>query len=307
MNGFERFSFNLLGQRAKEKRGDYVELRSDLMQARMKTPFEAYLSTAYVSSLIAGLGMALLLGAITFFLNIPSMITYKGALPAFFYGFSEYRLFIGTMVVIVLSLLIFGGFTYFAFMLYPKVVAGNRRRNIDATLPYAINYVTAMSTAGITPAEVFRLLGQSPIYGETAVEARYISREIDMFGKDLIEAMRIASTFTPSTRMKEFLQGAMATISSGANLTEYFRNKAVQYTNENHQQQKTFLETLGLIAESYVTAMVAGTLFLIILQSIMSIIGGDSNPIFLLIIIYLIVPFGSVMFIILISSMTPEV
>ncbi|MDD3620990.1 MAG: secretion system protein, partial [Methanofollis sp.] len=69
----------------------------------------------------------------------------------------------------------------------------------------------------------------------------------------------------------------------------------------------TFLETLGLIAESYVTAMVAGTLFLIILQSIMSIMGGESNPIFLMIIIYLIVPFGSVMFLILISSMTPEV
>ncbi|MDD3622687.1 MAG: type II secretion system F family protein, partial [Methanofollis sp.] len=277
MNGFERFSFNLLGQRAKVKRDEFVELRSDLVQARMKTPFEAYLATAYVSSILVGLVMAFLIGGITYLFNIPSMITYKGALPSFFIGLSEYRLLIGTTLAVILSLLIFGGITYFLFLIYPKVAAGNRRRNIDATLPYAINYVTAMSTAGITPAEIFRLLGQSRIYGETAVEARYISREIDMFGKDLIEAMRIASTFTPSPRMKEFLQGAMATISSGANLTDYFRNKAVQYSNENQQQQKTFLETLGLIAESYVTAMVAGTPFLIILQSIMSIMGGESN------------------------------
>ncbi|QSZ66762.1 secretion system protein [Methanofollis aquaemaris] len=307
MNGFERFSFNLLGRQAKAKRDDFVELRSDLVQARMKTPFEAYLATAYVSSVLAGLVMAFLIGGFTYLLNIPSMITYKGALPGFFLGLSDYRLLIGTTLAIVLSLLIFGGVTYFSFLMYPKVVAGNRRRNIDATLPYAINYVTSMSTAGITPAEVFRLLGQSPIYGETAVEARYISREIDMFGKDLIEAMRIASTFTPSSRMKEFLQGAMATISSGANLTEYFRNKAVQYSNENQQQQKTFLETLGLIAESYVTAMVAGTLFLIILQSIMSIMSGESSPMFLIIIIYFLIPLGSVMFLILISAMTPEV
>ncbi|EJG07726.1 Type II secretion system F domain protein [Methanofollis liminatans DSM 4140] len=307
MNSFERFSFNLLGARAKSRRDDFVELRSDLMQARIKTPFEAYLSTAYLSSLIAGLGMALLIGTITFLLNIPSMITYRGAVPGFLTGLSDFRLLIGTSIAVALSLLIFGGVTYLSFMMYPKVVAGNRRRNINATLPYAINYVTAMSTAGITPAEVFRLLGESPIYGETAVEARFITREIDMFGKDLIEAMRIVSTFTPSPRMKEFLQGAMATISSGANLTNYFRNKATQYTQENHQEQKGFLETLGLIAESYVTAMVAGTLFLIILQSIMSIIGGDASPIFLIIIIYLIVPFGSIMFVILISSMTPEV
>jgi len=307
MNSFERFSFNLLGKRVKSKRNDFVELRSDLMQARIKTPFEAYLSTAYLSSVIAGLVMALLIGTVTFLLNIPSMISYRGAVPSFLTGLSDFRLLIGTSLAIVLSLLIFGGITYLSFMMYPKVVAGNRRRNINATLPYAVNYVTAMSTAGITPAEVFRLLSESPIYGETAVEARFITREIDMFGKDLIEAMRIVSTFTPSPRMKEFLQGAMATISSGANLTNYFRNKATQYTHENHQEQKSFLETLGLIAESYVTAMVAGTLFLIILQSIMSIIGGDSNPIFLIIIIYLIVPFGSIMFVILISSMTPEV
>ncbi|NVO67661.1 type II secretion system F family protein [Methanofollis tationis] len=307
MNSFERFSFNLLGARAKSRRDDFVELRSDLMQARIKTPFEAYLSTAYLSSLIAGLGMALLIGTVTFLFDIPSMITYRGAVPGFLTVFADFKILIGTSVAVILSLLIFGGITYLSFMMYPKVLAGNRRRNINATLPYAINYVTAMSTAGITPAEVFRLLGESPIYGETAVEARFITREIDMFGKDLIEAMRIVSTFTPSPRMKEFLQGAMATISSGANLTNYFRNKATQYTHENHQEQKGFLETLGLIAESYVTAMVAGTLFLIILQSIMSIIGGDASPIFLIIIIYLIVPFGSIMFVILISSMTPEV
>jgi flagellar protein FlaJ len=307
MNSFERFSFNLLGARAKSRRDDFVELRSDLMQARIKTPFEAYLSTAYLSSIIVGLTMALLIGTVTFLLDIPSMITYKGAVPGFMTVFADFKILIGTSTAVILSLLIFGGITYFSFMMYPKVIAGNRRRNINATLPYAINYVTAMSTAGITPAEVFRLLGESPIYGETAVEARFITREIDMFGKDLIEAMRTVSTFTPSPRMKEFLQGAMATISSGANLTNYFRNKATQYTHENHQEQKGFLETLGLIAESYVTAMVAGTLFLIILQSIMSIIGGDANPIFLIIIIYLIVPFGSIMFVILISSMTPEV
>jgi flagellar protein FlaJ len=38
----------------------------------------------------------------------------------------------------------------------------------------------------------------------------------------------------------------------------------------------------------------------------MSVLGGDSKPIFLYVVIYLIIPFGTMMFIILISSMTPE-
>jgi flagellar protein FlaJ len=306
MNSFERFCFNLLGMKMKSRREQYSQLRNDIISARLKTPFEVYISTAIVSSVLVGLISAVALGFFTWLLKLPNLIKYKGEVPASFLFLSQHSLIIGTVFVIIFSLLVFGGMTYAVFLMYPSVMAGNRRRNIDATLPYAINYITSMSTAGITPAEIFRLLGDSPIYGESSVEARYIAREIDIFGRDLIDALRIVSASTPSRRMKEFLQGAMASISSGGNLTDYFRNKANQYALENRQTQKLFLDTLALISESYVTAMVAGTLFLIILQSIMSVLGGDAKPMFLYIIIYMMIPFGTMMFIIMISSMTPE-
>lgn len=307
MNSYHRFCFKILGERLKKKRAEHVELRNNLLRARITVPFEAYLASAYITSFVVGIVAALVLGIFSYLFRIPEMITYKGTLPDVFIELSEYRLIFGTAAAVVLSLLIFGGLTYVIFIVYPSIHAGERRRNIDATLPYAINYITAMSTAGITPAEVFKLLAESPIYGESSVEARYIVREIEIFGKDLSDAIRVVAGLTPSDRMKEFLQGAVAAISAGTNLTDYYRNKAGQYTIENRQQQKVFLETLGLIAESYVTALVAGTLFLIILQSIMSIISGEVSPMFLYIVIYLIVPFGSIMFVILISSMTPEV
>lgn len=306
MNSYERFCFNLLGNRMKGKREEYAQLRSDLLSARFKTPFEVYLSTALFSSIIVGLLAALFIGALSWILEIPKLIQYKGAVPGPLVALSAHSLVIGTIAITIFSLLVFGGITYAIFIVYPSVEAGNRRRNIDATLPYAINYVTSMSTAGITPAEVFRLLGDSPIYGESSVEARYIAREIDIFGRDLIDALRLVSASTPSKRMKEFLQGAMASISSGGNLTDYFRTKADQYALENRQTQKQFLDMLALISESYVTAMVAGTLFLIILQSIMSVLSGDNNPLFLYAIIYIMIPLGSIAFVIMISSMTPE-
>ena len=306
MNSYERLCFNLLGKRMKAKRDDYSQLRNDLLSARFKTPFEVYLSTAYISSIIVGLTFAVLLGALSWLLKLPSLIKYKGSVPGPLVALSAHSLLIGTIAITIFSLLVFGGITYAIFILYPGIEAGNRRRNIDVSLPYAINYITSMSTAGITPAEVFRLLGDSPIYGECAVESRYIAREIDIFGRDLIDALRLVSASTPSKRMKEFLQGAMASISSGGNLTEYFRTKADQYALENRQSQKQFLDFLALIAESYVTAMVAGTLFLIILQSIMSVLSGDNNPLFLYAIVYIMIPLGSAAFVIMISAMTPE-
>lgn len=306
MNSWERLAFRLFGTIAGKKRDKYAALRSALVAARMKVPFEVYLSTAYLSSLLAGAIASIVLGLITFLFNVPSMIKYQGAVPEFMLFISEYSLVIGTIVAVVISFAVVGGITFVIYLVYPNIVADSRRRNIDATLPYAINYITAMSTAGIPPAEIFRQLANSPMYGESAVEARFITMEIDLFGRDLLDALRLISATTPSMRLKEFLQGAMGCISAGSSLTEYFRTKAEQYSLENRQTQKLFLETLGLISESYVTAMVAGPLFLIILQSIMSILSKGSQPIFLYIIIYMIIPFGSLMFVILISSMTPE-
>jgi len=306
MNSYERFCFNLLGRRMKARRDNYSQLRNDIISARLKTPFEVYLSTALISSILVGLMAATVIGLISWIFKLPNLVNYKGAVPGVLAGLAPYSLLIGTILITFFSLMIFGGLTYAVFLLYPNIEAGNRRRNIDASLPYAINYITSMSTAGITPAEVFRLLGDSPIYGESSVEARYIAREIDIFGRDLIDAMRLVSSSTPSYRMKEFLQGAMASIASGGNLTDYFRNKANQYALENRQTQKLFLDTLSLISESYVTAMVAGTLFLIILQSIMSTMSGDNKPMFLYAVIYVMLPLGSIAFVILISSLTPE-
>ena len=306
MNSYERFCFNLLGKWVKTKRDNYLSLRNDLISARFKTPFEVYLSTAFITSIVVGLVFALLIGIISWVLQLPALVKYKGEVPDVVAMLSPYSIILGTIFITIFSLLVFGGLTYLAFILYPGLEAGNRRRNIDASLPYAINYITSMSTAGITPAEVFRLLGSSPIYGQSAVEARYIAREIDIFGRDLIDALRLVSATTPSRRMKEFLQGTMASVSSGGNITEYFRTKAEQYALENRQTQKLFLETLALVSESYVTAMVAGTLFLIILQSIMSVLSGDNKPMFLYAVIYVMIPLGSIMFVIMISSMTPE-
>jgi archaeal flagellar protein FlaJ len=306
MNSYQRFCFNLLGKRVKGQREKYSELRKDLLSARIPIPFEVYLSTAFVTSVLVGLLAAVSIGAVTYIFQLTKLVTYRGAVPDSLVFVAQFSLLLGTIAVTLISLVVFGGLTYLVYNLYPSIQAGNRRRNIDATLPYAINYITAMSTAGIPPAEIFRQLADSPIYGESSVEARYIVREIDMFGKDLIDALRITSVSTPSMRMKEFIQGAMGNIASGSNLTVYFRTKADQYAIENRQTQILFLDTLGLIAESYVTAMVAGPLFLIILQSIMSVIGNQANPIFLYVIIYLMIPFGSIMFVIMISSMTPE-
>ncbi|KAF5423875.1 MAG: flagellar protein FlaJ [Candidatus Methanocomedens sp.] len=163
-----------------------------------------------------------------------------------------------------------------------------------------------MSGAGVIPVDIFSSLAKNKIYGEAAVEASYVVRDIKVLGNDLVQAMKNVASTTPSYRMQEFLQGAITIVSSGGDLESFLKLKAEQFVIESKREQKEFLDTLGLIAETYVTAFVAGPLFLIVMMSVMTIMGG-MNLMLMYLLIYLVIPVGSLLFVILVNSMTPEV
>ena len=111
MNSYERFCFNLLGKRMKGKRQEYAQLRSDLISARFKTSFEAYLSTAFVSSIIVGFSAAAVIGLFSWILKLPNLIKYKGSVPGPLVALSAHSLVLGTIGITIFSLLVFGGLT----------------------------------------------------------------------------------------------------------------------------------------------------------------------------------------------------
>lgn len=147
-----------------------------------------------------------------------------------------------------------------------------------------------MSSAGVTPTEIFRSLSKQETYGEVQEEAAWIYRDVAVIGLDIITAIRNNIQRTPSKKFKEFLQGLVVTVTSGGSLKSYFMNKTEQYLWENRQAQKQLMESLGIMAESYVTTAVAGILLLLIVIPLMMIISGDWNSMFLYIMIFMIVP-----------------
>ncbi|HDN50246.1 MAG TPA: hypothetical protein ENG06_00555 [Thermoplasmatales archaeon] len=77
---------------------------------------------------------------------------------------------------------------------------------------------------------------------------------------------------------------------------------------ENRRQQKEFLQTLGVLAESYVTVVIAAPLFLIIMFSVMAMFGGGaSSGTLMYVIAFVMLPLANMGFAIVIQSMSPEV
>lgn len=192
---------------------------------------------------------------------------------------------------------------YVLFMKRPAMKAKYRGKNIDIHLPYAINFISAMSAAGVTPTEIFKSLSKQKIYGEIREEALWIYRDVELLGRDIISALKANIYRTPSEKFKEFLQGAVVTVQSGGALKPYFMSKADQYMRENRIAQKQMIENLGVMAEAYVCAAVAGILMILIVIPIMMIISNSFNALFLYLFSIFVIPMIHIAFAWILSSM----
>jgi len=147
---------------------------------------------------------------------------------------------------------------------------------------------------------IFRSIAErSNIYGEIALEFRQIVRDTDFFGYDVLTAFRHLSETTPSEKLKDFLEDLLSIIESGGDMAEFLSMWVRLYQEEAKFEQKQFLSTLSLIAESYVTLFVAGPLFLIIIMVVMGMMGGSA--VLQLALVTYVLPIGSIIFILFID------
>ena len=290
LNEFQRVSYKVLGGVVR-KGFDLPKLETDLRKARLGVRADAYMATT-VSFTLLSLVFGIIVSAFVFFVMLPTVMP-------------DYPRPLLVLFPVVPMLLAVG--TYSTMLANPASRAKSRAKDIDMRIPYALNYISAMASAGVNIDQAFRSLGeQEKVYGECAREAQAIYRDMAYFGRDSVTAMKRAIDRSPSMKWQEFLQGAITTVTSGGNLQLYFGAKAERYMWENRQDQKQFVDLMGLMAETYVTAVVAGPLFLIVMMSIMGMLGGK-GPGSLYLIVYMLLPIANFGFAFALNAMTPEV
>jgi len=301
--------FVLLGDKMKERKEHYRDLRMAMKRARIPMSYEMYISNAIFYSAITGiigafLGL-ILAYIVTTLVKLPDRLTHLTFSPSTAWLLQYRNISIAIFIVIFLTLL-FGGITYVLFLIYPAFMAGERKGSIDRNLPYAVTFMYALSRGGMNVIEIMRSLSKcTDTYGETAREMDVILRDMDYFGNDLRTALHNICEITPSEKFRDLMYNLLTVIDSGGDISYYLRDKSEQYLIKEKVEQKGFLETLGLMAESYVTAFVAGPLFIIILGVMMAVMTPGGNNIMLYAIIYAVIPIGSMMFVVMISIITP--
>ncbi|MEM2282097.1 MAG: type II secretion system F family protein [Candidatus Hadarchaeales archaeon] len=258
----------------------YSGLRQTLRKLRKPVSLEDYLSRAF--------SLSILVGILEFSVGF-TILSLAGA------GW------IPKLLVAVLSPLL-AYLTWKIFLWYPWSAAKGREIKIDMMLPSATAFMYALSRGGLEVPEIFRTLAQEKEdYGEVAVEAAAFVREVDYLGSDPIEALRNLAKSTPSEKFRRLIEFLIPVVVTGADLSEYFSHKCRELYQAAEIDQKRHLETLAFFAEFYVILMLFAPLILIITLMAVTAFYGASTLI-LYVLAYALIPLGSLLFIILLST-----
>jgi len=285
LNNYQKMCYRWFGRAAESVVTE--KMKDDLERAHVTIRPGAYISYMWVNTILAAIVSTVAYLSLIILLSPEISLTF--------------------MLVFIPVLVTFLVYLYFKAM--PASRAKARAKKIDLHLPYALNFISAMSSAGITPTEIFKSLSKQRIYGEIREEALWIYRDVGLLGRDIISAIKANINRTPSEKFKEFLQGAIVTVQSGGALKPYFMAKAEQYTRENRVVQRQLIESLGIMAEAYVTAAVAGVLLIIIIIPLLMIISnaGANQLTFMYVFVFLVIPLIHLGFAVVLSSMSARV
>jgi flagellar protein FlaJ len=204
------------------------------------------------------------------------------------------------LILVVTSLI--PGTIGMIYIQLPASKTKSRGKNIDRHLPYVANFVNTMSAAGISPSEIFGTLAGIKLYGEVQKEAKKITTEIELMGVDTITALKNAIVISPSRKFKEFIQGIIGVIQSGSELAPYFERCVERFMYEDLGERKKNLDSLAIMAESFVVTVIAFPLFLVIIISIMGLTSGGISFDFLYILAVLILPMAYAGFYVMMKS-----
>ncbi len=246
-------AFNWFAPAVKKYESYFLRLKEDLKKARVDVATEKWAALvflvgvlSFVCAWIIGLPLALLLGGFNFI--------------------SIFFLFLATIIIGVCA----GALTF----LYPSLIAGERKKKINNAIAFATIYLSTLSRSGFPPQEMFKLLSTFKEYGEISTEASMINKDVEAMGMDLPTALTRAANRSPSSDWSELLAGIRTTIVVGGDLSLFLAEKAKGFVADYKRRLTDFSNLLSLLVDVYITLVVVGAVFFIVISSIMVAIGG---------------------------------
>jgi len=163
--------------------------------------------------------------------------------------------------------------TFFAMYVYPSLEKRSEEEKINRELPFATIHMAAISGSMIDPTEIFRIIILTDDYPAAGKEFTKLLNQINVYGYDLVGALRNMAFNSPSRRLADLFNGLATAISSGGDLTEFFDKRASSLLFEHRLEKEKQAKAAETFMDIYISVVIAAPMILMLLLMMLK-IGG---------------------------------
>lgn len=241
----------------------FETVKKDLRETNLQ-----FVPTSYISVILFTTLLSIIVGILIFvfflFFNIES------ALPII----TTVAENIGTRFLKVFWILFIVPIATFLIMyFYPSLEKKSTGNRIDQELPFAAIHMAAISGSMIEPSKIFSIIISTKEYPHLEKEFTKLINEINVYGYDLVSALRSIALKSPSKKLTELFNGLATTINSGGNLSEFFEKRAQSLLFEYRIEREKYTKTSETFMDIYISVVIAAPMILMLLLMMIRISG----------------------------------
>ncbi|MEX2016925.1 MAG: type II secretion system F family protein [Candidatus Pacearchaeota archaeon] len=245
------------------KKGYFKDLEKDLIRGNME-----FVTASYVAVMIYTMIWA---SAISLFIFLFFLFFNLGVeLPIITLSQEDFAI---RLLKTFWILLVIPVGTFIAMYFYPSLERQSAEHKINQELPFATIHMSAISGSLIDPTKIFKIIIDTGEYPAVSKEYTKLINQINVYGYDLVGALRNMAFNSPSRKMADLFNSLATAITSGGSLTDFFDKRASSLMFEHKLEKEKQAKAAETFMDIYISVVIAAPMILMLLLMMLK-IGG---------------------------------
>ena len=241
----------------------FQKMEEDLKKANLKFTPHSYMSVIFLSTVVSFF-VAMILAAFFLFFSV------SATLPIISLSTEP---FATRFLKVFWMLIVIPVGTFLVMLLYPSLEKSSAELKIDEEIPFATIHMSAISGSMIDPSKIFHIVILTKEYPYLEKEFTKLINEINIYGYDLVSALRNAADNSPSKKLSEIFTGLATTINSGGDLPDFFDKRSQTLLFEHGIEKEKKTKAAETFMDIYISVVIAAPMILMMLLMMMKISG----------------------------------
>ena len=144
---------------------------------------------------------------------------------------------------------------------------------INEELPFATIHMSAISGSMIDPTKIFSIIISTDEYPYISKEFTKLLNQINIYGHDIVGALRNLSFMTANPKLSELFNGLSTTINSGGDIAGFFEKRAESLLFDYKIEREKRTKSAETFMDIYISIVIAAPMIFMLLLMMMKISG----------------------------------